>query len=158
MESIIQETEKWCQDSSNQEFMHGVPKAEADTPQEAFGSSVAATVPRISPQPTCIIAYSPDGSLAADIAKFRPTVPVLCVVGSAKAGRQLQVIRGVHPLLLPGVERTWPSVLEAIKAMGFCKSGDSVILVSRQQEVINSSRGDVASGTGDFSLNVVKAI
>ena len=33
-----------------------------------------------------------------------------------------------------------------------------MILVSRQQEVINSSRGDVASGTGDFSLNVVKAI
>lgn len=53
----------------------------------------------------CIVVIGDDeveseDSLAKYVSKYRPNVPVACVVSCAKRGRMLQMYRGLHPLVI----------------------------------------------------------
>ncbi|RQM24450.1 hypothetical protein B5M09_009379 [Aphanomyces astaci] len=59
-----------------------------------------------------IVALTKDGNLARDVAKFKPSVPVMSYTPSRKVGRQLQLHRGrfIHAIISLGwtdVELVW---------------------------------------------------
>jgi pyruvate kinase len=74
-------------------------------------------------------------SLPPLVSAYRPDVPIVTFCPSAKIGRQLQIYRGVHPVVgLGGV--SWAKrpeyAVQTAKEMQFVKSGDEVVVVSVQ--------------------------
>ena len=59
------------------------------------------------------------------VSSFRPDVPILAFCPNAKAGRQLIVYRGIHPIL--GADSDETAIAKAT-TMGFLESGDKVVL------------------------------
>jgi pyruvate kinase len=84
---------------------------------------------------SCIVVITGSGVTAANIARFRPHIPIVTIVPNAKAGRMLQMFRGVHPVLAPedfkmsSPDRFSLGVQRAMD-LGFCESGDNVIVVA----------------------------
>ena len=148
MQHIIEDTEKWIKSPAAEPFLLPPAVPSPESPGEIFGSAVVEA--SLNLDPACILVLSPDGSLALDIWKYRPGVPIVCAVASPKAGRMLQVYGGVHPIVLDykasGVNGT-SGQLEAAKALAralhFCRAGDNVLAVTAGQE---------SAATGDNSL------
>jgi pyruvate kinase len=84
-----------------------------------------------------ILVLSNHGTLPPLVAAFRPNVPILAFCPSAKIARQLQIHRGIHPIVgLAGVsqaKRAAHAVDEA-KHSGIVQSGDEVVIVSMEDE------------------------
>jgi pyruvate kinase len=54
-------------------------------------------------QAACVVALTESGAMGRALAKYRPIPPVLALVNSAQVGRQLQISRGIYPLLVSEV-------------------------------------------------------
>lgn len=90
---------------------------------------------------TCIIVLSKSGIAAANVAKFRPSVPIVCIVPDQKTGRMLQIYRGIHPVVTPPCQpshlgsdpRRYDEAVHTALALGFCKQHDNVIVVAAEK-------------------------
>jgi pyruvate kinase len=85
-------------------------------------------------QASLIICITKGGSTPRLVAKYRPDVPVLCVCLSAKVGRQLQLTRGCHPVLMGDVSAE-DHIAKAVwfaQELGFASSGDDVVIVGSE--------------------------
>ena len=51
---------------------------------------------------TIMICLTTTGATARLVAKHRPNVPVVCFTATQKVGRQLQLCRGLHPVVALG--------------------------------------------------------
>ena len=89
----------------------------------------------------CIFVISQTGETARDIAKCRPFVPILTFIHSEKIGKQLQLFRGIHPILAPktfsydqrGDNDRFKSIVEHAKMLSFVKTGDTTIVVAAEE-------------------------
>jgi len=87
-----------------------------------------------------IICLTKTGRTAKIISSQRPHVPVLCVTKNIRLSRQLQIYRGLLPLVLPTLSSvigihdrslTEEAVLNA-KKMNLVRTGDKLVIVSSQ--------------------------
>ena len=85
---------------------------------------------------TAILVLSESGNLSPQVAAFRPTCPIVSFCSTGKAGRQLNLHRGIFPVISEGT--TPVAALKEAEAMGFVSAGDSVILVSEGSCTIES--------------------
>jgi pyruvate kinase len=78
-------------------------------------------------------------SLPAICASFRPSVPILGFMESAKMARQLQLYRGVHPIVVPASETAANAgeAMAAAKQLGYLQAGDEVVIISVNQGQAN---------------------
>ncbi|GMF43480.1 unnamed protein product [Phytophthora fragariaefolia] len=79
-----------------------------------------------------MIVLTTTGNTARTVAKYKPTVPVMCFTTNLKVGRQLQLHRGLYPVVPDNLDRR-PTTAEAIahaKKMGWLSSGDRVVFIS----------------------------
>lgn len=91
--------------------------------------------------PSCPAPYSLPGLIAA----HRPNVPIFTFCHTPKQARQLQIYRGIHPVLLPqsasaahaAGSADVSTVMNEAKQMGYVSTGDEVVLVVEE--------GDAAS-------------
>ena len=103
-------------------------------------SAIARAAVAASQERDCkaILVLTNYGTLPALVAAFRPHVPVLAFCPSAKLGRQLQLYRGVHPIVevLDGIKPSDRPVhaVEEAKKMGFLQQGDEVVIVGMDDE------------------------
>ncbi|CAK4082181.1 unnamed protein product [Aphanomyces euteiches] len=79
-----------------------------------------------------IVAMTKDGTLARDVAKFKPSVPVMSFTPSRKVGRQLQLHRGLYPVVSETI--TLEEALDDAIKMGWTKKGDKVVVLSNDDE------------------------
>ncbi|ETV97041.1 pyruvate kinase [Aphanomyces invadans] len=79
-----------------------------------------------------IVALTKDGTLARDVAKYKPSVPVMSYTPSRKVGRQLQLHRGLYPVVSESM--TLEEALEDAVKMGWTKKGDKVVVLSNDDE------------------------
>jgi len=81
---------------------------------------------------SAILILSEDGGLAPIVSAFRPNCPIVAFCSNGKAARQLNLRRGIFPVIgLTDVspdEKTTAGIDEA-KAMGLVSSGDSIIVL-----------------------------
>ncbi|RHY69142.1 hypothetical protein DYB30_012969 [Aphanomyces astaci] len=75
-----------------------------------------------------IVALTKDGNLARDVAKFKPSVPVMSYTPSRKVGRQLQLHRVVSESM------TLEEAMDDAAKMGWTKKGDKVVVLSNDDE------------------------
>lgn len=87
---------------------------------------------------TAILVLTHQGSMPRLVASFRPDIPIFTFCPNAKIARQLQLYRGIHPLV--GLD-DWaaPSVkiqhaVQDAKRMGLVAAGDEVVIVSMDDE------------------------
>ena len=131
MSKIVAHAEQWGW--MNQVAVDVMP--DGRVPSQGFAYAVAQAAKTISA--SCIVVLSGSGYTAANISRFRPPVPIVTIVPDAKAGRMLQMWRGVHPVLSPtNFNAVSPGrfsiAVKHAKEMGFCTSGDSVIVVAAE--------------------------
>merc|ERR1719461_2096316 len=84
-----------------------------------------------------IIALTETGSTALAIAKYRPRAPILAITASETAVRQLQVSRGVIPMLTQsfvGTDSVIAKALAKAKEDGLVGSGDCAVAVHGTRE------------------------
>ena len=104
---------------------------------EALGSSAVNAAMEV--RAVAIIVLSLSGRTAAAVAKYRPAVPVLCLVGDEAVAHSLQLCRGVHSILvqpseLPGgaaagaVPELRRLAMRNVREWGIGKAGDRVVL------------------------------
>ena len=89
----------------------------------------------------CIICLSRNGNTAINVAKYSPDVPIVAIVPNQKIGRFLQLHRAVHPVVgdrdlssTTDTER-YGTAVEIASKLGFCDTGDTVIIVSYESAV-----------------------
>eukprot|EP00980_Cylindrotheca_fusiformis_P005016 scaffold1062_cov130-Cylindrotheca_fusiformis.AAC.22 len=89
-----------------------------------------------------ILVLSEKGGLAALVSGFRPDCPIIAFCSSAKAARQLNLRRGIFPVIglddVPEDDKAAVAMKEAV-AMGFIAAGDSIIMLDTNDEFGGSS-------------------
>ena len=65
---------------------------------EAIASCAVKTVWDV--QAACIVALTETGAMGRALAKYRPIPPVIAIASNPQVARQLQISRGIHPLVL----------------------------------------------------------
>ena len=55
-------------------------------------------------QAACIVALTETGAMGRALAKYRPIPPVIAIASNPQVARQLQISRGIHPLIIDGSE------------------------------------------------------
>jgi pyruvate kinase len=110
--------------------------ASPKTPDSAIArAAVASSRERIDT--SAILVLADTMALPRLVSSFRPHVPILAFVPSAKLGRQLQLYRGVIPIVgLAGVadhERSNQAMATA-KDMGYLKTGSEIVILSMDED------------------------
>jgi len=138
MQSIIAETETWALKQPN---ITPLKKLVVDNPDEAFAASVSAACAHVKAK--CIIVLCHTGATAINISKFKPDVPIVCFVENQKAGRLLQIYRGLHPVAVPmGLVAIdmYETAISTAKSMGFCAVSDTVVVISHEHGTVRTMR------------------
>lgn len=100
-----------------------------------------------------IIVMTHTGDTARVVAKYRPSMSILCFCPNYKVGRQLMIYRGCHPYMgrldLAFADRPAAAMTEAVN-MGFLKANDKyVVVMSEESDVLGKFTtmriGDVPS-------------
>ena len=134
MKSIISKTESWDPPQMSLDQMLAASESEEDAMAAAavfMGEKLGAAM---------VLIDGKCGNMARLVSKFRPNVPIVAVVESARIARQLSIHRGVYPTTLP----VGDAMGAAIK-MSMCQPGDGVVKVQ------------VDSSKGIMSMSMIKA-
>ena len=84
---------------------------------------------------TAIVCFTASGSSARLVSKYRPPVSVCAFTGSASVARQLSIIYGVRPIVVPDPVSTDAMVLQLDSTLlerGFVKLRDTVVFMAGQ--------------------------
>ncbi|KAJ0400800.1 hypothetical protein ATCC90586_008087 [Pythium insidiosum] len=97
---------------------------------ESIASSAVKTANEMNAQ--LLIVLTDTGYTARKVAKYKPNVPVMCFTPSKKIGRQLQIHRGLYPIVPEDTTRrpTSSEAIVAAKNLGWLQAGDRVVLLS----------------------------
>ena len=100
-------------------------RIERDYPRRILDSHMATTIPNAICQAVSTVARQLDaaailpltnsGATARNVSKFRPSTPILAITNDDKVARQLQLVWGVHPLLLDEMNSSSSTFLEAMR-------------------------------------------
>ena len=137
MKRICDQAEEWT--NKNRDLNTAVVvKPDSNNHDSLEGVAFAVSEASKSLQASCIIVVSDDFATLTRVSKFRPYVPIVTLVPSQKIGRLVQMYRGVFPVVADGGKSTKSmSMTEAkglAKKMGFCESGDKVIMLMDSEE------------------------
>ncbi|SBO42168.1 pyruvate kinase [Cyanobium sp. NIES-981] len=139
-------------------------RIERDYPMRLIDSRMATTIPNAICQAVsniarnlnaaAILPLTKSGATARNVSKFRPSTPILAVTSEPQVARQLQLIWGVNPLLVPeqtSTTSTFSLAMSLAREGGFLQDGDLVV----------QTAGTLAgvSGSTDFiKVGIVTAV
>ena len=109
-------------------------------------SAIARAAVAASKERSCaaILVLTNHGTLPRLVAAYRPDIPIYAFCPSAKMGRQLQIYRGIHPIVglkdVPQAKRAQQAVADAT-AMGYIRSGDEVVVVAMEEDEVLGRTG-----------------
>lgn len=126
MNEIIRSAEQYARDGALAKAFpqNFVPDFSAG-PETADVAIAKAAVTAVKERECVAVVVLTNNNLPGLVAAFRPDVPILAFCESAKIGRQLQLHRGVHPVV--GGSET---ALQDAKSLGYLEAGDEVVIVS----------------------------
>ena len=81
----------------------------------------------------CLIVFTKSGFSARIIASHRPGVPILVLTDQERTYRQLALVWGVIPCLVPHSETYFDMVklaLDAVRSRGLAREGDRVVVTA----------------------------
>lgn len=100
-------------------------------------------------QAACIVALTETGAMGRALAKYRPIPPVIAIVSNPQVARQLQISRGIHPLIIG--DDTPASVNDTVSET----SAESDTVILSKSPYLNCSVKGIRS---DLSLDSTSAL
>ena len=97
-------------------------------------------------QATCIIALTQSGRMARTFSRHRPIPPVLALTCSHGVATQMQLLRGIYPLIVPSMHGTEDLIRYALRMAisdGICAPGDPIVCTAGQVEGHSGSTNTV---------------
>lgn len=147
MYKLVNEAEGWMRQQREADFRHNstLTVHRPVTPMQNLNhmDGMAGSVVRASRSlgAKCIICLSRNGNTAIRVARYHPDVPIVAIVPNQKIGRFLQIHRAVHPVVadrdLSSTTDTgrYGTAIEIATELGFCATGDTVLIVSYESAV-----------------------
>ena len=134
-------------------------RIERDYPQRVLDSHMATTIPNAICQAVSSIArqlnaaailpLTKSGSTARNVSKFRPSTPILAITSDLQVARQLQMVWGVSPLLIPeqiNSGSTFNVAMGVAQQMDLLREGDLVVQTQGTLEGVSGSTDLVRVG------------
>jgi len=137
MNEIILSAERYASSGS---LGHHEQHSFLASPKDLDSAMARAAVTASHERPNCtaILVLTHQGSLPKLVASFRPHVPIYAFCPVPKVGRQLQLYRGIHPIV--GAECSPSGAVDMAINMGKVKSGDEVVIVSMDDDESSGER------------------
>lgn len=130
MKRIVDQAEHWLEKNpSLSQAAVNKPKGKDNTIDAMAYAAVEASK---NLNATCIVVLSKSGQTAINLSKYRPHVPIVCLVPTQKAARLLQMHRCIHPVV-SSCTNTDTAIKEATM-LGFCVKGDNAVVVAGEKE------------------------
>jgi pyruvate kinase len=127
MRRIVTEIEKYPRPPVRQPTT-----ASDDTTTEEIIAAASETAARLLKAPA-IVVFTKSGFAARIVASRRPVVPILAMTDQPRTFRQLSLVWGVTPLLVPHCD-TYEQMLamarDTVRSQGLAKSGDRVLVTA----------------------------
>jgi pyruvate kinase len=127
-------------------------RIERDYPRRILDSHMATTIPNAICQAVSTVArqlnaaailpLTNSGATARNVSKFRPSTPILAITNDVKVARQLQLVWGVHPLLVDEMNSSSSTFLEAMqlaRQQGLLVDGDLVVQTAGSASGVSGS-------------------
>jgi pyruvate kinase len=134
-------------------------RIERDYPRRELDSHMATTIPNAICQAVSSIArqlnaaailpLTKSGSTARNVSKFRPSTPILAITSELNVARQLQLVWGVTPLLIPhqlNTGSTFNVAMGVAQQMGLLFEGQLVVQTQGTLEGVSGSTDLVRVG------------
>jgi pyruvate kinase len=134
-------------------------RIERDYPQRVLDSHMATTIPNAICQAVSSIArqlnaaailpLTKSGATARNVSKFRPSTPILAITSDLQVARQLQLVWGVSPLLIPeqiNSGSTFNVAMGVAQQMDLLREGDLVVQTQGTLEGVSGSTDLVRVG------------
>ncbi|MBM5791891.1 MAG: pyruvate kinase, partial [Cyanobacteria bacterium M_surface_10_m1_298] len=100
----------------------------ASTVPNAISHAVSSIASQL--EAAAILPLTKSGATARNVSKFRPSTPILAITSDSKVASQLQLVWGVHPLLVSDMDNaasTFNRAMEVAAEAKLLKEGDLVI-------------------------------
>lgn len=124
----LHQTKRWTFDSASSDV-------------ESIASSAVKVAHELNTQ--LIIVLTDTGFTAQMVAKYRPNVPVMCFASSQKIARQLQLHRGLFPIVSENTSSrpTPEEALKQAKDLGWVQDGDKVVILNAAEDLSSDHLG-----------------
>ena len=134
-------------------------RIERDYPRRILDGQMATTIPNAISQAVSSIArqlnaaailpLTKSGATARNVSKFRPSTPILAITSEETVARQLQLVWGVNPLLIPeqrSTASTFTLAMGVAQQKGLLREGDLVVETAGTLEGVSGSTDLVKVG------------
>jgi len=134
-------------------------RIERDYPRRILDGQMATTIPNAISQAVSSIArqlnaaailpLTKSGATARNVSKFRPSTPILAITSEGAVARQLQLVWGVNPLLIPeqpSTASTFSLAVGVAQQQGLLGEGDLVVETAGTLEGVSGSTDLVKVG------------
>ena len=134
-------------------------RIERDYPRRILDGQMATTIPNAISQAVSSIArqlnaaailpLTKSGATARNVSKFRPSTPILAITSEESVARQLQLVWGVNPLLIPeqpSTASTFTLAMGVALQKGLLREGDLVVETAGTLEGVSGSTDLVKVG------------
>lgn len=130
MNEIIVATEEYA---ASKGIGHPQPHAFLASPKTP-DSAIARAAVAASKERHCraILVMTNHGTLPKLVAAYRPNLPIITFCPSSKIARQLQLYKGVHPIVLEEFDPV--AAVNSAKTMGYLRNGDEVVVVGVEDD------------------------
>jgi pyruvate kinase len=136
-------------------------RIERDYPRRENDSQLASTIPNAIShavssiarqlEAAAILPLTKSGATARNVSKFRPSTPILAITSEKKVASQLQLVWGVHPLLVDDADSATASFNRAMEM-----AADEALL--REGDLVIQTAGTVADVSGSTDLVKVSIV
>jgi pyruvate kinase len=136
-------------------------RIERDYPRRANDGQLASTIPNAIShavssiarqlEAAAILPLTKSGATARNVSKFRPSTPILAITSEKKVASQLQLVWGVHPLLVEDAGSATASFNRAMEM-----AADQALL--REGDLVIQTAGTVADVSGSTDLVKVSIV
>jgi pyruvate kinase len=115
-----------------------------DESRRSIPNSISHAVGEIATQlnAKAILTLTKSGATARNVSKFRPRLPILAVTPHVEVARQLQLVWGVHPLLVLNSGSTTQTIQASLNSaleQQFVKAGDLVVITAGTLQGVSGS-------------------
>lgn len=114
---------------------------------EAIASSAVKTAWDV--QAACIVALTETGAMGRALAKYRPIPPVIAIASNPQVARQLQISRGIHPLVINKGESDKETLISESET-----ETESIVVLNKSPYLSCSAKGI----RSDLSLDSTSAL
>ena len=134
-------------------------RIERDYPRRILDGQMATTIPNAISQAVSSIArqlnaaailpLTKSGATARNVSKFRPSTAILAITSEESVARQLQLVWGVNPLLIPeqpSTASTFTLAMGVAQQKGLLREGDLVVETAGTLEGVSGSTDLVKVG------------